>query len=422
MESDITDGVLEPGQQLPPVRTLAAELKVSPTTVSGAYRRLRDRGLVVGRGRQGTRVAPRPAAYRTRAATAQTGLVDAASGSPDPALLPRLDTALLAAARAEQAQYGDVLIIDELRAAAEADFERDGIDASHLSVTSGAMDAVERVLRVQGFRVGDRIGVEDPGHIPAHQVARTAGLELVPLPVDDEGITESGLAEGLERGLAAVLLTPRAQNPTGAALTDGRAAALSDILAAHPDVALIEDDHAGPVAGAPFRSVRASGPRWATIRSLGKAFGPDLRLAVVAGDRLTIDRLQTAVGNGPGWVSHILQRAAAHLMTDRESLGTVARAADVYRQRRSRLIDALASAGVEATGCSGLNVWLPTTDEQAMVEAARQAGFSIRAADPWRITSAPAVRVSITNLDGSDIDRLAVGLAVRPDRAVSSPV
>lgn len=424
MESDINNGVLLPGQQLPPVRTLASELGVSPTTVAGAYRRLRERGLVVGRGRQGTRVAPRPTGERGHrtAPMVSNGLVDAADGSPDPGLLPRLDAALAVAGGATQAQYGNALLIDELLFPAAASFARDNIDASHVTVTSGAMDAVDRLLRVQGFRVGDRIGVEDPGHIPAHQVARAAGLELVPLPIDDNGITEDGLSAGLERGLAAILITPRAQNPTGAALTKKRADALTDLLAPHPEVAVIQDDHAGPVAGVPFRSVQAPGRRWATIRSLGKAFGPDLRLALVAGDRLTIDRLQTAIGNGPGWVSHILQRAAAHLMTDDESVQTVARAADTYRQRRNQLIDALAAAGMAATGRSGLNVWIPTTDEQALVEAARHAGFAIRAADPWRINSAPAVRVSITNLDGPDIERLAAGLAVRPERALSSPV
>ncbi|MGI9595955.1 MAG: aminotransferase class I/II-fold pyridoxal phosphate-dependent enzyme, partial [Acidimicrobiales bacterium] len=306
--------------------------------------------------------------------------------------------------------YGDALIIAELAAAAETSFAADGIDATNVTITSGSMDAIERVLRAQGFRTGDRIGVEDPGHVPVHQVARSAGLELVPLPVDEHGITVDGLERGLDRGLAAAVITPRAQNPTGAALTAARAGELRAALDGHPDVVVIHDDHAGPIAGTPYIPVPTTGSRWATIRSVGKSYGPDLRLALVAGDGQTIDRLTTAIGNGPGWVSYLLQRAVARLLTDDATAELVAEAAVSYRVRRERLIGVLADFGVAAGGRSGVNVWVPTPDEQAAVEAARNAGFAIRAADPWRISSPPAVRITITNLTDDHIETIGRAL------------
>lgn len=411
IEARINSGALRPGDKLISVRGLSLELSVAPATVGAAYRRLRERGLVTGRGRQGTRVAPQSQSNHHVASSIGPGLVDAVNGTPDPSLLPNLGEVFAESAQAPQPEYGDPLIIAELVDAAHRFFGADEIDATNFTVTSGSMDAIERVLHAQGFRAGDRIGVEDPGHIPVHQVVRSAGLELVPLPVDEEGITPAGLEAALERGLAAVIVTPRSQNPTGAALTIGRARALNGALASHRDVMVILDDHAGPVAGTPYVGLDAPGGRYATIRSLGKSFGPDMRIALVAGDRHTIDRVSTAFGNGPGWVSHILQRAAAILLTDPATEQLVRAASAEYARRRELLIAELANHGVASSGPSGLNVWIPTPDEQAAVEAARAAGYAIRAADPWRITSPPAVRITITKLTDVEIREVAATLA-----------
>jgi len=411
IEAEVNAGDRLPGGRLPSVRALATELGVSPNTVAAAYKQLRDRGVVIGRGRQGTVVAPLTRPTLSQLTSVPAGAIDALRGSPDPTLLPDLGPAFATATTGAEVKYGDRLLDDSFADAARAMFTDDGIDATHLTATSGAMDAIEKILRANDLRPGDRVGVEDPGHIPVHQLVRAAGLELVPLAIDEHGIRPEALRSAIDQNLAALIVTPRAHNPTGAALTEKRANELSDVIADQTDLLLIHDDHAGAISGAGWFSVVAPGPRHATIRSLGKSLGPDLRISVTVGDAVTVDRVALAISNGAGWVSHLLQRAAAYLLTNAVAMTLVAEAERSYADRRERLISALAEQGIAASGVSGINVWIPTSDEQAMVEAARAAGFAIRAADAYRIESAPAVRVTIANLTEAQIDQLAATIA-----------
>ncbi len=421
IESRIATGELDTGDRLPSVRALAKELGVSPATVSSAYRDLRLRGMVTGRGRQGTVVAP---ARRNEPAIVDVlpaGLIDAATGSPDRNGIPSLAAGLAYAASLPQPAYGTELIAPELRQPAIAHLEADCIDGTYLAVTSGAMDAVQRVIAALDLRIGDRIGVEDPGHTPVHELARRWGLKLEPLAVDEHGIKPAGFRDALEKGLSAVVITPRAHNPTGAAINASRATALSKALRKYPATALILDDHAGLVAGVPFHTVEAPGPRWATIRSLGKSFGPDVRVALVAADQQTAHMVSTGISNGPGWVSFVMQRLAAFLLADDATQILVARTAASYEERRARLVTALAARGVEASAASGINVWIPTLHEPTAIEQARRAGFAIRGAASYRIASPPAVRATISNLTLSQIDELAIALSMSADSAVVAP-
>lgn len=101
VERGVGSGGLQPGQVLPPMRELAAELGVNPNTVAAAYRTLRERGVIETAGRRGSRVRPRPVTTSRDAVRieAPEGVRDVGTGNPDPALLPPLGPALAAAAR-----------------------------------------------------------------------------------------------------------------------------------------------------------------------------------------------------------------------------------------------------------------------------------------------------------------------------------
>jgi DNA-binding transcriptional MocR family regulator len=405
VENGVTTGRLAAGALLPPVRSLAAHLQVSPATIAAAYRLLKDRGLVVADGRRGTRVRSAPPIAVPRDVPLPKGTRDLSDGNPDPRLLPSLAPALRRVA-IEQRLYGDDLNDPELLARARAQFEEDRIDATHVAVVSGALDGIERVLR-EHLRPGDRVAVEDPCFTGVLDLLTALSLIPVPIPVDDEGLLPSSLAKAL-RSCQSLIVTPRAQNPTGAAFTTRRARAIRSILASRPDLVVIEDDHAGPAAGAEYVSIiDRSTPRWAVVRSVSKFLGPDLRVALLASDAQTHARVEGRQTLGSRWVSHILQRIVVALWRDRAP----ARAGRVYTERRAALLDALRRHGIEAHGVSGLNVWIPVAEENATVQALLHAGWAVKAGERYRIASAPAIRVTIATLEPRDAVRFAATLA-----------
>jgi DNA-binding transcriptional MocR family regulator len=209
-----------------------------------------------------------------------------------------------------------------------------------------------------------------------------------------------------------VIVTPRGQNPTGAAFDVERAAALRAVLEQTPHVLVIEDDHLGEVAGSPLHTLAARRERWAAVRSVAKALGPDLRLAVLAGDQRTLARVEGRQQCGPGWVSHILQRLVLGLWQDPHVDELTARAAATYTARRERLLDALAREGVQASAVSGLNVWVPVEDETGVVGALSERGWVVAPGTPYRLAaSPPAIRITIATLAEDECSRLAGDLA-----------
>jgi DNA-binding transcriptional MocR family regulator len=294
-----------------------------------------------------------------------------------------------------------------LVAFATAEFEADGVPSSAVTVTSGALDAVERVLR-EHTRPGDRVVVEDPTLPGFLDLIASLGLSAQPCTIDDEGLVPDAFDRALSPQTKALIVTPRAQNPTGAAMSPRRAADLAHMLRGKPHVTLVEVDPVGPVSGVPAVTLAVSPPeRWVSIRSTSKFLGPDLRVAVVAGDALTIARIERRQSLGVGWVSHLLQRLTLALWSDPSTGRRLARAADLYAQRRQALVDALAAHAVNAHGRSGFNVWIPVREETATVQALAERGWSVAAGERFRVRSGPAIRVTTSALLPDEARRFA---------------
>ncbi len=411
IESAVARGEIAPGERLPSVRRLAQEVGLSPVTVSAALAELRRRGVVITEQRRGTRIgAGAPLGSPRIAPPVPHGARDLSRGNPDPKLLPDI-TAALANCSLPTRLYGEAPVLAELAAHAREQLRADGIAAEHLCVVSGALDGIERVLQAH-TRPGDRIAVENPGYAALYDLLRAQGLVLAPVTVDDRGMTPAALQAALAAGAKALVITPRGQNPTGAALDAERAQQLQAVIARHPEALVIEDDHLWSVAGSPLHTLSAGREHWAATRSVAKALGPDLRLAVLSGDAQTLARVQGRQQCGPGWVSHILQTLVLELWRDAEVARRVARASAQYAARRERLLEQLSAHGVPAHGASGLNVWIPVAEEAGVVAAMLQRGWVLAAGAPYRLgESAPAVRVTSATLRAPEAAELAGDLA-----------
>jgi DNA-binding transcriptional MocR family regulator len=409
IEEAISGGSLAPGDALPPVRDLAAQLSVNANTAAAAYRLLRDRGAVETAGRRGTRVRYRPATTPRSllGLDVPAGVRDLSTGNPDPALLPIADAALAGPVGGHPVLYGQPAMSAEFVDFSRAALTADGIPAEHLAATSGALDGIERALTAH-LRPGDRVAVEDPGWANLLDLLAALGLSAEPVQVDDDGPLIADLDRALKRGARALVTTNRAQNPTGAALSANRADALRQLLADRgEDVLLVEDDHCAGISGAPLHSLAGATRHWAFVRSASKAYGPDLRVAVLAGDRRTVERVHGRLRLGPGWVSHLLQDLAVGLWTNDAAARLVAAAERQYAGNRQRLIDALAERGVAGRGRSGLNVWVPVPDETVAITRLLGAGWAGAPGTRFRIGTSPGIRITISDLADDEIDPLA---------------
>jgi DNA-binding transcriptional MocR family regulator len=175
-----------------------------------------SRGLLQADGRRGTRVRHRPPLPTRTPLSVPPHVRDLAAGSPNPALLPELGPAL-ASIDPQQRSYGERANLAELLRHATQQLAHDPIPADALAVTGGALDGIERAL--QTHRPGDRIAIEDPGYPGVIDLVAALGLVPEPDGMDDAGVLPDALAGALRRRAAACIFTPRAQNPSGAALT-----------------------------------------------------------------------------------------------------------------------------------------------------------------------------------------------------------
>src|SRR6266699_3322986 len=407
IETSIRDAIragrLPRGSSLPPSRVLAADLGVSRGVVVEAYQQLASEGYLASYAGGFTQVAagPSPAVAGLRLAREIPPRIDLSYGRADVSSFPR--AAWLRAIRGALASAPNDLFgylagsgVPELRTAIAGYLNRvrgTVAQPDQIVISTGYAQGIALLVRVLAARGATRLALEDPSSgddaLPA---ARTAGLEVIGVPVDRDGIRVDVLRE---TGADAVVLTPSHQFPTGSVLSaENRAAVLR--WAAERGAVVIEDDYdaeyrydrtpVGALQGlAPDRVVYAG--------SASKTLAPGLRLGwFVMPGHLAEPMAEAKIAADRGSPA-LEQLALADLITRGEFDRHLRRMRPVYRRRRDALLAALARRlpWLQPVGISAvlhLVTWLPPhLDETTVVEAALRAGVGIDAVGPYRIAS-----------------------------------
>jgi GntR family transcriptional regulator/MocR family aminotransferase len=432
-------GRLPPGTALPPTRRLAGELGVSRGVVVEAYQQLVAEGYLAARAGGYTRVAIGP---------------EQAAEPPAPAAesLPRID---FCPCRADGSQFPRAAWLRSMRRvlndASADDFgyvSGRGAPALHralaeyLNRVRGTSARPENVLICNGYAQGiglivqvlaragaARLAVEDPSaDDDAVPVARAAGLEVVGVPVDADGIR----VEALERTDAdALVLTPSHQWPTGGVLaSDRRAAALR--WAEDRGALIVEDDYDAEYRydRAPIGAMQGLAPdRVVYAGTASKTLAPGLRLGWLIAPPHLVDELAEAKALADRGSPVLDQLAFAEFLRRGEFDRHLRRMRPLYRRRRDALLAALREhlPELEPAGiAAGLHLvaYLPADLDEAEVErAAAKRGIAVHGLGPYRLSAGgrPGLIFGYATLDEATI-RTGVAVLAGAMRAVAPSV
>lgn len=410
------DGRLRPGDRVPAVRALAAELNLARGTVDAAYQLLIGEGYLIARGPAGTVVSPQLKLEPTPDRPVVIGkVVDPPihSGALPLALqmgLPALDAfprklwTRLAGRQLRQSGL-EGFVYPQARGHAPL---RAAI-ATYLGISRGIACHPEQVFICAGYRAcldlishtlmraGDACWLEEPGYFMARNALQEAGATVVPVPVDDQGLdVAQGIARAPEARFAVV--TPTHQSPLGVSLSLPRRLELLD-WANRQQSWIIEDDYDSEYRyqGKPLPALKSLDRQGRVLYTgtFSKVLFPGLRLAylVVAPEQVAAfarqaDRLHNHC-------PHLLQASVAAFLDEGHFARHLNKMRSLYARRRQWLIDALQQQfGAELlinpqAGGMHLLAGLPEGDDVELAARARAAGFAIEPLSRWYLQARP---------------------------------
>lgn len=375
----IERGALLPGTKLPSSRTLAEELRVSRVTVVNAYAELEVEGLADSHVGQGTFVSnPRPRERPSRDnpfdwrttllrpsgvsasgmladmlhLAQQPDLISFALGAPATDLLPdqtfrRAINRTLRRDGPAALQYDDAIGYPPLRRAIADRLCESGMKTrpSDILITSGSQQGLDLAARVLA-RPGDSVLTESPTYLGALDVFQSHDLDVVGVPLDEEGMRLDRLAEVLAEHHPRLIYTITAfHNPTGTTMTARRRRDLLD-LARRYDVAVLEDGVCSELCyrGCPLPPLRAldGARRVIYINSFSKTLLPGLRLGYLVASGRTRERLIAAKRATDLFTSSLLQRSLWDFLDQGHLEPHLSRICEAYAARRDAMFSALA--------------------------------------------------------------------------------
>jgi len=420
IKSAILGGTLASGTQLPPSRTLSKELSVSRNTVVHAYDQLLAEGYISATTGRGTFVAP-VAQYQSRnhdtargpeapvrgelsergsrlmighgASAIQWGAF--VSGVPDVSLFPHTIWQRLLArhwrnptpqALTYSAGNGHPALrralAEHLRVARSV-----RCDPEQIVMTAGIHQAIDVITRLLGD-VGDHAWIEDPGYWGTRNVLVSNGLNIVPVPVDAQGMApgDAMLSSGLPPKF--IFTTPSHQYPLGTVMSLQRRLTLIEYAHRH-GCWIVEDDYDSEFRfeGRPLASLQGLDVHDCVIYTgtFSKTLFPGLRMGYMVLPpslaRPAVTALSTLFREG-----QLLQQAVlADFIVEGHYATHIRKMRQVYAQRhallRAAIADYLGPEWPVASHEAGLHLVLglpDDADDGAMCKELEKRGISVR--------------------------------------------
>ncbi len=468
----IRAGRLRSGDRLPASRALAEELGWARNVVVEAYDQLNAEGYLVARVGDGTRVAPRPLepvggsgpgpgwgsgsaggpgpgpadlgpaepdpaepGSAARTAPEPSARINLQPGLPDLVAFPSrewrrsLNNALSRMPSSELGYHGGTGA-EVLRRAIVGHLARTravNADPDNVVITTG-VSASLRLLAAELVSAGAvrgavRVAVEDPGAYTQWDALRAAGADVVPVPVDGEGIDTSRLggpdgsdgSGGLDADM--VVVTPAHQYPLGGVLTPERRHRLVAWARARPGRLIIEDDYDAEFRydRQPVGAIAGIAPDvTAHTGSVAKTLAPALRLGWLCLPAAVAERVKVRLAHEFVTPDVVQQHALADLLVSGGYDRIVRARRRAYHKRRALMVDALDPvSGVTAVGAAGglhLTIMLPDgVDDRAVSAALLDSGIDVPPLSRYRLRPGPpglvASYASLNQADAADFAR-----------------
>ena len=337
LRTEILEGRLRPGSRLPSSRDLASQYRLSRGTIVTAFEQLKSEGYIEGTIGSGSYVSKVLPEQLLKVTTARAELHTFRNGTrrtqrnlseyarrlrwfpplelrsraflpnvPALDLFPTTLWAQIAARRFRMATAALLLGCDPLGyrplREAIADYLRTsrGVRCSfeQVVIVSGVQEALDLTVRLF-LNPGDRLCMENPGYIGASCVFEAIGAQVVPAPVDDDGMV---LDNRSVRGARLIYVTPGHQFPLGITMSLPRRLHLLE-LAEKSDALIFEDDYDSEYrySGRPMPALQGldRAGRVLYAGTFSKTLFPSLRLGylVVPTDLVSVFQSAKAVTN-----------------------------------------------------------------------------------------------------------------------------
>lgn len=379
----IESGVLKEGTLLPGSRKIAMQVGVNRKTVMRALALLVEKGILEVEDRKGIVVAcqQQKTEDETDIVLERTGGMKTVTpividgGTPDTELLPFLEFSRAyryffnLSSRRQMLGYHEPQGLMRFRELVSAMLNQArGMDASaeRVCITRGSQMALFLISHTM-LKPGDAIAVESPGYLWAMKIFEQAGLRLVQIPVDADGMCVDCLQQAVKNdpAIRAVYVTPRYQYPTTVTMSAERRKKLVELVNHHP-ICVIEDDFGSDYRFGQryYRPLSCQLPmdKFFYVGTFSKMFAPAVRVGYVVASEEHIQGLVEMRRLVDMQGDTVMENTLCELIENGDMKRYLKRTLATYHNRLdlfSRLIEMYLKDKVEYTRPNGgLAIWL----------------------------------------------------------------